>query len=270
MLEAVIGVGNTVADRARVLVDLVVVAALVGLVAEEVDGGVLDAIWLLGIGLEVLEAVGLVPAGWEDVEGDLTADGVAVLLLLELGRMRCEWRGVLRQANIRKLLAEHIHKRLADLVLQIVLLVLIPLLRTRITPNGANIDHPIPELDKRAPLNRNIQIRNIMQDELDQLLIPILANPIDEALARQQRAQLVRRQPVLGEAEVEARRDAQRRRAQLLLLLHEVRAAHVAHGDFLAKVCEHLDHLGGAGLGGKSVGTVWVLAVRRDLLRARG
>ena len=179
--------------------------------------------------------------------------------------------GASRQINIRKLLAQNVHKRLADLILQIILLVLIPLLRTRITPNGANIDHPIPELDKRAPLDRDIQIRDIMQDELDQLLIPVLANPIDEALARQQGAQLVRRQPVLGEAEVEARGDAQRCRPELLLLLHEVGAADVADGDFLAKVGEHSDHLGGADLGGGLVGRCFeALAVRGDLRRARG
>lgn len=69
--------GHAVADGARVLEDLVVVAALVGLVAEEVDGAVLDAADLL-LGFDVLQAVGLVPASGEDVEGDLAADGVAV------------------------------------------------------------------------------------------------------------------------------------------------------------------------------------------------
>jgi hypothetical protein len=57
------------------------------------------------------------------------------------------------------------------------------------------------------------------------------------------------------------------------LLLREVGAAHVADSDFLAQVREHLDHLGGADLGGK--GSVWAcsvgaLAVRGNLLRARG
>lgn len=70
--------GNRVADSPGVLVNLVVVAALEGLVAKEVDGGVLDAVGLLGLVLEVLQAVGLVPAGGEDVEGDLAADGEAV------------------------------------------------------------------------------------------------------------------------------------------------------------------------------------------------
>jgi hypothetical protein len=70
--------GHAVANGARVLEDLVVVAALVGLVAEEVDGAVLDAADLL-LGFDVLQAVGLIPASGEDIEGNLAADGVAVL-----------------------------------------------------------------------------------------------------------------------------------------------------------------------------------------------
>lgn len=62
--------------RAWILKDLIIVAALVCLVAKEVNLRVLDArdIFLVG---QVLQAVGLVPAGGEDVEGDLSADGVS-------------------------------------------------------------------------------------------------------------------------------------------------------------------------------------------------
>ena len=66
-------------NGARVLEDLVVVAALVRLVAEEVDGAVLDATDLL-LCFHVLQAVGLVPSSREDIEGDLPADGVSVMV----------------------------------------------------------------------------------------------------------------------------------------------------------------------------------------------
>ena len=79
------------ADGARVLEDLVVVAALVGLVAEEVDGVVLDATDLL-LGFDVLQAVGLVPASGEDVERDLAADGVAVWWKLLARQTSCDGR----------------------------------------------------------------------------------------------------------------------------------------------------------------------------------
>ncbi len=77
--HGVLGPGDGVADRPGVAEDLVVVAALGGLVAEEVDGRVLDAARPLGLVLQVLQAVRLVPAVGEDVEGDLAADGEAVL-----------------------------------------------------------------------------------------------------------------------------------------------------------------------------------------------
>jgi hypothetical protein len=69
--------GHAVANSAWVLEDLVVVAALVRLVAKEVDSVVLDAADLL-LGFHVLQAVRLVPASREDVERDLAADGVSV------------------------------------------------------------------------------------------------------------------------------------------------------------------------------------------------
>jgi hypothetical protein len=66
-----------VANGSLVCEDLIVVAAWGGLVTEEVDVLVGDAPGLLGLGLEVLEAVGLIPPGGEDVEGDLAANGEA-------------------------------------------------------------------------------------------------------------------------------------------------------------------------------------------------
>lgn len=75
--HGVLGVFDRVALGARVAIDLVVVAALVRLVAEEVDGGVVDAA-LLGLALEVTQTVRLVPAVGEDVKGDLAANGKAI------------------------------------------------------------------------------------------------------------------------------------------------------------------------------------------------
>jgi hypothetical protein len=57
---------DTVADGTRVLVNLVVVSALVCLVAKEVDGCVLGSVLLLG--LDVLQAVRLVPTSGENIE----------------------------------------------------------------------------------------------------------------------------------------------------------------------------------------------------------
>lgn len=67
------------ADGAGVAVDLPVIAALISLVTEEVNSVVADTARLLGLGLEVAKAVSLVPAGREDIEGDLTSDREATI-----------------------------------------------------------------------------------------------------------------------------------------------------------------------------------------------
>ena len=55
-----------------------VVAAFERLVAEEVDRLVLDAARNILFVLDVLQAISLVPAIWEDVKGDLAADGISM------------------------------------------------------------------------------------------------------------------------------------------------------------------------------------------------
>lgn len=75
--DSVLGASDSVADGPLVAKDLVVVAALKGLVTKEVDVLVSDTA-VSGVVLEVLEAVGLVPTSGEDVEGDLTANGEAI------------------------------------------------------------------------------------------------------------------------------------------------------------------------------------------------
>jgi hypothetical protein len=57
---------DAVTNGARILVNLVVVTALVCLVAEEVDCRVLGSVLLLG--LDVLQAVCLVPTSGENIE----------------------------------------------------------------------------------------------------------------------------------------------------------------------------------------------------------
>lgn len=136
-------------------------------------------------------------------------------------------------------------------MLQIKPLIRRPLLITRIPPHRTNINHPIPELHKRAPLHRQLQIRDIMQDELDQLLVLLLADPRDEGLRREFLAQLVGREAVLREAEVEhgCDGDVGAEGAELLLLFGEVGAADEADGAFLAEGGEEGEDFGGYVLG---------------------
>ena len=64
----------------RVLVNLIVIAALLRLVAEKVDGRVIYASGQVLLVLDVLKTVRLVPAFREDVEGYLSADREATIL----------------------------------------------------------------------------------------------------------------------------------------------------------------------------------------------
>ena len=59
--------------RPLILINLPVIAPFVRLVAEEMYRLVLDPGQVL-LGFEMLQAVGFVPAGGEDIEGDLAAD----------------------------------------------------------------------------------------------------------------------------------------------------------------------------------------------------
>lgn len=64
-------------DSPAVLVDFVIVSSLVSLITEEVN--LLEALVLY-----VSKSVGLVPASWEDIEGDLSTDAVCKVVGCEL------------------------------------------------------------------------------------------------------------------------------------------------------------------------------------------
>jgi hypothetical protein len=240
-------------NRSLVLKNLIIVPALVRLVAKEVHCRVFDAAGLFSLVLEMLQAVGLVPSRGEDIKGDLSSDRVSSMskcqLSLTITHFHCKNQGRdSRQPSIRKLLLEHGNKFFSNLVLLVVSFILIPLLHTRIPPHRTNINHPIPKLHKRAPLKRDLQIRNIMQNKPNQLLILFLPNPLNEAMGGERDAHFVGCEPVLGEAEVEHGRYGSGGSAELLLLLGEVGAADEADGYFLAEVVEELEHFGGYGL----------------------
>lgn len=74
-----LGILNSVTHGSAILKDLVIVSTLVGLVAKEVDGRVIDTTDGL-LGLEVLQTIGFIPAIGEDVEGYLTTNGKAVMV----------------------------------------------------------------------------------------------------------------------------------------------------------------------------------------------
>lgn len=151
-----------------------------------------------------------------------------------------------RQSQIGEFLAQDAHERLADLVRLVVDLVGGALVVARVSANGADVDHAVAELDEGAALDGDVEVRDVVQDELDQLLVLRLADPLDEAVGRERHPELVCREPVLREAEVEERRDGHFERvAELFLLFLEVGPAHEADCYLLAQLGEEEQHLGG-------------------------
>ena len=63
--------------RPAIFIDLVIITPLIRLIAKEVNSRVIDAADLLFV-FDMLQAICLVPAGGEDVEGDLTANGKSI------------------------------------------------------------------------------------------------------------------------------------------------------------------------------------------------
>ena len=58
----------------------------------------------------------------------------------------------------------------------------IPLLLAAISSNRRHIDHALSELDECPPLDRNIQVSNVMEDEIDKSFDGSLAQLLFQAL----------------------------------------------------------------------------------------
>lgn len=205
-------------DGAGVFVDLIIVAALVCLVAEEMDGSVLDTAGQVLLVFNMLQAVGLVPATWEDVKGNLTADRVAAQQVSveannvwealgtqsgQSGEKHVRTGKDSRQAQIWKGSGNVLDKLLANAVLEIVFLILIPLFNACVPADWADVDHAVPELDKSTALLWDVEVGDVVEDELDELLVWGFADPLDEAVRGQRSTHAVSRQAILSEAEVE-------------------------------------------------------------------
>lgn len=242
------------ANGSLVAEDLVIVAALECLVSEEVDLLVSDSVGLLGLVLEVAQTVSLIPAGGEDVEGNLAADGEAACMLLagaqaeggenefKIGKRKSSG---IRKSQVAEFLLENSNELLSDLGILIVGLELVSLLGAGVSADGADVDHAVTELNKGSSLDGDVQVGNVVQDKVGKLLVLILTNPLDEAVGGERLTQLVCGQAVLGEAVVEEGGDRHAGGlAELLLLLDEVGAADEANGAFAAEGLEEGEDFG--------------------------
>lgn len=167
---------------------------------------------------------------------------------------RCIWKsggrgGDLLEAEVPEPLLELGDKRLADLGLLVVLLKVLALLGGGVPADGADVYHAVAELDEGAALDGDVEVGDVVEGEVCELLVLVLADPFDEAVGGEGLAELIGGQAVLGEAEVEEGGDGGARGlAELLFLLGEVGAADVADGALLAEGLEEGEDLGGGAL----------------------
>lgn len=210
-----------------VVVDLVVVAAKLGLVAEKVDS-------VEALVLDVSEAVSLVPSSGENVKRDLTTNGVS--------------EREVREASFE--CGDHIG---TDVVFFIVFLEIVALLDAGITANRRDVYQTLAKLNKSTANHGEVELTKVSKDELDEFVVFGLSDPLNEALGLDSLAKLVGLEAVLAETVVKHVFDIV---AKLFFLFGQVRAAHEANSAFLAKLCEHILNFRSNGLTRRSQSSV--------------
>lgn len=147
----VLRVLNLMSNRPLITINLPIIAALIRLVSKEVDLIIHDATPALLLG-HMLETVRLVPARGEHVERDLSADRV-------------------REAEVGEGFLELRDHGGADVVLDVVGLVVVALLDGGVTADGRDVDHAVAELDKGAALDGDVEVGDVVEDPISQELV---------------------------------------------------------------------------------------------------
>lgn len=138
------------------VIDLIIIATRCRLITEEVDG-------LKTLALQMSQAKSLIPALREDIDRDLASNAKLKAILVET-------------------LAKLLDQLRANSQLGIKLGKGQTLIVRAVTANGRDVDHAVAVLDEGATLHRNIQVSKVVQSELEELLILVLAQELDKAL----------------------------------------------------------------------------------------
>lgn len=131
-----------------------VVAPLLRLVPEKVN---------LLVVLQVAQTVGFVPADGKHVETDLSADRIL-------------------EPVVRELLSECLDEGLANVVLPVVLFEMVPLLLGAVAADGGDVDESRSVLHKRAPFDGDVEVRDVVQAEVDECLQPLFPQEVLDGL----------------------------------------------------------------------------------------
>lgn len=138
--------GHFVANRAWIDIDLMIVAACLRLIAEEMD--LLEAFARL---VNMPQCIRFVPSMWEHIEADFTANAVCQVDIVEF------------TAQVANHFGTH-------LMLIIVGSEEFALLSRTLPPDGANIHHAIAEFHECAPFEWQLQFGQIAEHKIDESL----------------------------------------------------------------------------------------------------
>jgi hypothetical protein len=131
--------------RPSILINLKIITTVIRLVAEKVNRRIVHTIGQVLVGLDVTQTVRLVPAGREDVEGDLAADGV------------CE-------ADVGEGFFELADHGGAYVVLFVVGFVFVAFVARGVAADGRYVDHAVAELDEGAAFDGDVEVGDVVQD----------------------------------------------------------------------------------------------------------
>lgn len=154
--HGVFGVLDGMSDDLGMMINFIVITAFFSFIAEKVY-------MLKALIFEMLQTICLIPALWEDINGNLATNGELQTILIEA-------------------ILQFFHKLFSDLVLLIKSSKSKTLIVSATASDRGNIDHPITEFNECATLYRNIKISQVMQGKLDKFLIAVLAQKLDKAL----------------------------------------------------------------------------------------
>jgi hypothetical protein len=81
-----------------------------------------------------------------------------------------------------KSLLKDSNKLLTDLGILVILLKVVSLLCAGVTADGTDVDHAIAELDEGTALDRNVEISDVVENEVDKFLVLLLSDELDEGV----------------------------------------------------------------------------------------
>mmetsp|Transcript_2955 Transcript_2955/g.4933 ORF Transcript_2955/g.4933 Transcript_2955/m.4933 type:complete len:208 (-) Transcript_2955:13-636(-) len=187
------GVLHTVADHTRMGINLVVIATSEGFVAEEMNFVELAIV-------NVIQAVGLVPALRKHVERYLAANG-------EL------------QLQMSKFVLHRLDHVLANVVGQVEHFISITLLLAAVTTNRRDVEHTRAKLHESSSLNRNVQVSDVPQGKIDNCLNIIFSQECVDSLFTNQFSILIGNKAILRKAIINLANNVI---AELLFLFHQI------------------------------------------------